>query len=55
MPVPTQHDPDQPATRRTLTVDRFTASATDLLDHRTDLRGVTPMADLIYDSVRWCA
>lgn len=30
-------------------------SVSELLDVRTDLVGVHPMADLIYDAVRWTA
>lgn len=41
--------------RRAGSIDRFTASVTHLLDERRDLRGVTPMADLVYDAVRWSA
>lgn len=48
-------DVDEAPTRRTTTVDRFTASVTHLLDVREDLHGVAPMADLIYDAVRWSA
>lgn len=41
--------------RRAAQMARFTASVTALLDHREDLHGVAPMADLVYDHVRWSA
>lgn len=46
---------DDRLAKRAESVDRFTASVTHLLDERSDLQGVTPMADLIYDAVRWSA
>ncbi|MEO9325768.1 hypothetical protein ABFT23_19910 [Nocardioides sp. C4-1] len=46
---------DDVATRRAISMARFTAGVTHLLDERHDLHGVHPMADLVYDSVRWSA
>ena len=46
---------DDLQTRRAVSVARYTASVTELLDHRADLHGVHKMADLVYDSVRWSA
>lgn len=53
MPIDTP--PDDLQTRRAASVARYTASVTELLDHRADLHGVHRMADLVYDSVRWSA
>lgn len=46
---------DEVATRRAASMARYTAGVTHLLDERQDLHGVHPMADLVYDSVRWSA
>ncbi|MDO9457837.1 hypothetical protein [Nocardioides sp.] len=46
---------DDVTARRSTAIDRFTASVTHLLDERADLHGVHPMADLVYDAVRWSA
>lgn len=53
MSDPTPHD--ELVARRALSVARHTASVTHLLDEREELYGVAPMADLIYDAVRWTA
>lgn len=34
---------------------RHAKALTELMDQRTDLRGVHALADLVDDAVRWCA
>jgi hypothetical protein len=41
--------------QRTVSLSRWTASVVDLLEKRSDLHGVAPMADLVYDATRWSA
>ena len=55
MPDPAPTEPDELVARRALAVDRHTASVSHLLAEREELYGVAPMADLIFDSVRWTA
>ena len=41
--------------RRVESTARHWRSVNGLLDRRSDLEGVCPMADLIYEAVRWAA
>ncbi len=53
--IRTAPDPAADVTRRELATVRHWHSVNDLLEHRADLYGVHPLADLIYDAVRWSA
>lgn len=46
---------DDALDQRTVSLSRWTASVVDLLEKRSDLHGVAPMADLVYDATRWSA
>lgn len=47
--------PEADPTRRELAAARHWHSVNDLLEARHELYGVHPLADLIYDAVRWSA
>ena len=48
-------DVDQLLEQRLAFRTRHSKALTELMDQRTDLRGVHALADLVDDAVRWCA
>ncbi|MBM7516909.1 hypothetical protein [Nocardioides nitrophenolicus] len=46
---------DRSLARRTALRDRHAQGLSRLMDERTDLRGVHPLADFVDDAIRWSA
>ncbi len=54
-PARRESDVDQLLEQRLQFRTRHAKALTELMDQRTDLRGVHALADLVDDAVRWCA